>query len=572
MKSSAFNLFILGMSSFLFFGCDQPLKNNANPEGEIVWVGNGMQSYSLGPIDQGIVLNLMGKDGKVSSQLVIAKGPQALVTDGNKNEVPAELGWVAHGQMDEPVMQFDLKNSDIPCKFYESLPDGKLLCRHDLDQLDARANFQPIFLSSGEVLFVDSSDHLNSLKNKEVTPLVASVGAVLADRSDQIFYQTKEDLIWRHYLLSTPNTPSERVSSAPLLDMSLNYIFIGGDGALYFYVDMDTNDLKARSLYRYPLATDKVQLIQKVAELPEDLSLREISNDKTLVDSHELVVKAYKTPLDPLSEESVTEVFVKISSDGFDVLTPESPLKPSAEKSTASAIEDSANPQKSKSSNKVTMDAVLIQNADVGKQSLELCQKTGSGTAETDVQKDPATDQTSRSSLLSKDAQMRECENLLLPDSFQVKEAILGPKKLIFVSGVLLETVVETPVQGTAKDSNDEITMNSTEKQANDPSTDPENSSSSLVKSSPDLLLVYQYGLSKTPDQNVNTVTAMEAAPSESDLESAKTSDIQLIGQHSFDSAISHLRFISKTEQTKDSQPNKNSNQATASTDSSGLN
>lgn len=188
---------ILAMMIFLagLVSCDEIQGLDQSKDGEIVWVGNGLETpYRLSQ-NSGVVVDFKSESDSTRSFFVDDNGRKDFIVKDDadsetaKDEelgglnapgIPAKLEWAEKSEQFGKLLELKF-SENASSAAYEVLKDGKLALRASLQALwDRDLKIDPIFLEGGEILFVNQSSELVVMSINGIQVLSSNVVSMKA--------------------------------------------------------------------------------------------------------------------------------------------------------------------------------------------------------------------------------------------------------------------------------------------------------------------------------------------------------------------------------------------------------
>lgn len=366
-------------------GCDQPTQNatTTKPEGEIVWIGNGARP-TLNLANMNSVVADFGSESVGKESLKVGElGVEPLVIDEEKNEVSVYLGWVAPGEKDEPVIELEINvEEQQECKHFETLQNGQLVCRADLEGLSVSPEHAPFFLRTGGVVYINRSQELRVFVNTQTHLIHENVDAFFVDNDFMLAFRGAQTQTWSLLSLASP----ELLSEIPSFES--RFVFLGEDKKIYTVLESESADSFA-SLVRL----DSLFSSTKVIDFPAELKLVDVV-EKQDTDAEGLVVNAF------LGEQPK---LIRVNSSGYESI--ELPV----DESQPEALEAEDEPQQeTQEEEQIVESYFLVRNEGA---ELKFCVESKQESSES------------------------KCYQVPRPEDFKLTQAVLGPESAIYVAG-----------------------------------------------------------------------------------------------------------------------------------------
>ncbi|PIR23059.1 MAG: hypothetical protein COV44_04880 [Deltaproteobacteria bacterium CG11_big_fil_rev_8_21_14_0_20_45_16] len=408
-----FYLSALSLLSLVSVGCVEEPQNPTKPEGDIVWVGNGLSgSQDLKwAFNQGFVVDLKKSDGVVYTMSLGADGVHEVVTNTKDEAVLVRLDWLTKGENDEEIVKLQVHKTaeQKPCRHYESKEDGILVCRQDLENLSIHPDFAPEFLADGSVLYVNDSRDLHLKAEAGDRLLEASIGSYLLDGSQRLFVKNQFSSSWHLIDWNSTSNNEPVVTENDFVTKASHYsfeftafrVFLGEQKEI---IVLMLGDMPG--LYKLQAESNAFDLVQA---WPESLDLIEDATDQRL-EGNPLVLKALDRSLKQPSES-----LYQITESGIVLVVEEATSTPINEPalventSLSSAISTMA--VQSNESSLLYMDEVD------GRKSVQFCDRQMS---------DSVTEESMTFGSNRQDESLAmSCQPVLIEDDFLVEEVVL---------------------------------------------------------------------------------------------------------------------------------------------------
>ena len=229
---------------FTLTACDQlPQKNSP---GEIIVIGNGILNLNE---SDGVIADATTSDGQGLVSLIVSPSKtEHLVRDRATNKsIPTYYNWATSGEKKDPVLSLDIKEVEKKCRYFESLQNGDLVCRRDLESLDISPLSPPQFTREGEVFFLDSKNQLLRLWQGRLEVLSTHVYRFAVDKdSNLLFWRMQVGSKSTHHLWRRGAEITFRNEGN---NNDIEFV-IGKDGVIYpLYINSDP--AHAAGLYRW---------------------------------------------------------------------------------------------------------------------------------------------------------------------------------------------------------------------------------------------------------------------------------------------------------------------------------
>jgi len=315
---------------FILCACDQ-LPQKGSP-GEIIVIGNGILNLNE---SDGVIADALAPDGKSLVSLIISPTKtEELVRDRATNKaIPTYYNWATSGEKNDPVLSLDIKEIEKKCRYFESLQNGDLVCRRDLESLDISPVSPPQFTSTGDVFFLDSKNQLMRLFAGKLTTLSTQVYRFVVDKdANLLFWRAGEDQKLSYHLWRNGN---EVVFASDVYPGEIEFV-VGRDGVIYpLYIKGDPSH--APGLYKWVWPKDNLYPAENLVQAwPMDWIYQSRTNDP---DAKMLMVSVLKT--------DETRALVEVSEQGLRLLDDKAmESKPTAETSTQTSAESDSEVQK----------------------------------------------------------------------------------------------------------------------------------------------------------------------------------------------------------------------------------
>lgn len=411
--------------------CDELVEDRLNKleprEGQdVIHVGNGIHPEVLMALRErsGVVVDFQTPFG-LSSHFFGSQGLVPLVVDVDSGKgLGVELGWVAAGEKQASVLELKF-HEEKTCERYESLQNGRLVCRDDLDQLEFWEASKPAFALSGAIAYLDPDKSLRILQHGE--------NRLVHHRVDEFFFDGHQRLIFRleespDWMLLRPlgSVDSSMTESLSRLVEGTRYVFTGSSGRLFVFEPEPLDAVRPALFEVLPDGTREL-----VATLPEgwhlvmdsqafELSVRE---DRT---NNLIVVER----LDSVG--SVVHSWVRMSGEGFELFEEDQGPGSESEPESGShqmtsyslaALDSEAPPavpvQELVVQTELAQSLVKRRDTLSSPLTIEFCER---------VEEDLASAEASGVSSVV-------CRNLPLPESFFPSDALLADANEVLVAG-----------------------------------------------------------------------------------------------------------------------------------------
>lgn len=275
-----FKLALVLWSPLFFAACD-PLETDAGKDGDIIVVGNGI--LNLNGAD-GVIVDVATPTGEPESLVMNKVETQPLVRDKDSEERVATLfRWVAEGEQKDPVIRLDILEEEKKCRYFETLQNGDLVCRRDLEQLDIAFTHRPVFTARREVFYLDSQSQLVRLFDQQAHVLMDSVTNFVVDQTSMVWVERSSDpqrLLWVNGIQIT-EVGGESIEN-------IQDVFVGSDGRMYFLLRQAT-PLHAAGLYQVgqEVAAQKLaawdatlEVLESVADLDQKIRILRVRDSE----------------------------------------------------------------------------------------------------------------------------------------------------------------------------------------------------------------------------------------------------------------------------------------------------
>lgn len=317
-------VFLSGLAALS--GCDQ-LEHKQSP-GEIIVIGNGILNLNE---SDGVIADVASPDGAgLVSVIVSPSKTEDLVRDRATNRaIPTYYNWATSGEKRDPVLSLDIKDLEKKCRYFESLQNGDLVCRRDLESLDISPISPPQFSRAGEVFFLDSNHKLLRLWQGKLAVISDQVYRFAVDRDSNL-------LFWRLAIAGQKLTPHLWRNGSQVSfrsgGVSTDIEFIMGKDRIIYLLYLVGDPAHAPGLYKWVWSAESLHPIEMLVQAwPREWSYKNRTVDS---DSEMLVVRI--TKLDS------TQALVQVSELGMRLLEDKTLQESAPMESSLQAESDSA--------------------------------------------------------------------------------------------------------------------------------------------------------------------------------------------------------------------------------------
>lgn len=298
MKKNYQLLIVLVSFCFVGLACDEmitpPQQMSDTREGQdVIHVGNGMNPEVLLALKEkdGLVLDLRTPTG-ISSEFFMGESLLPLVVDAESGDkIEAELGWLAKGEKNTPIMELAISEKPDDCTTYETLGNGRLICRDDLDRLSIRAETKPGFSLKGDIAYLDPEKSLRLIRGGKEYLVHRFVDEFFFDKYSRLVFRLELSQIWK-VLLATM-TPEMTRDVLPLAEATRN-VFLDEDSSLLVFQQVANEGFK-------------------IFEVDENLDFVALA---TLPETLEVVVEARAIELSSVDDISNNMIYVRHELEG----------------------------------------------------------------------------------------------------------------------------------------------------------------------------------------------------------------------------------------------------------------